>query len=89
MTNTAARAFSAVPGEPELRALLAETLKLSDPADLDPDANLVLLGLSSLQVMRMVGLWNKSGVRADVEALTTTPTLGSWLAFFAELEQDR
>ncbi|MFF2555365.1 phosphopantetheine-binding protein [Nocardia sp. NPDC058058] len=88
MTNGAVHAISAIPDEPQLRALLAAALELADPAELDADANLVLLGLSSLEVMRMVGRWNKSGVRADFDALIETPTLRAWLVYFGELAQN-
>ncbi|MFE3194120.1 phosphopantetheine-binding protein [Nocardia sp. NPDC059240] len=86
MTNGAAQAVSAIPGEPELRAQLARVLELDDPAELDADADLVLLGLASLEVMRMVGRWNKAGIPADFDRLIETPTLRAWSDYFAGLE---
>ncbi|MFE3029083.1 phosphopantetheine-binding protein [Nocardia tengchongensis] len=89
MTNGAVQGVSAIPGERELRLLLAAPLELAEPAELDADANLVLLGLSSLEIMRMVGRWNKAGIPADFEALIEVPTLRAWVTYFAGLETSR
>ncbi|MFE2995464.1 phosphopantetheine-binding protein [Nocardia sp. NPDC059246] len=89
MTNGAVQGVSASPGESELRALLAVPLELADPAELDADANLVLLGLSSLEIMRMVGRWNKAGIPADFEVLIDVPTLRAWVTYFTGLETSR
>ncbi|WP_433684897.1 phosphopantetheine-binding protein [Nocardia sp. CA-119907] len=74
-----------VPTEAQLRAELTPVLGLVDAAELDPDANLVVLGLSSLELMRMVGRWNKAGVPAVFEELVATPTLTAWLRHFAAI----
>ncbi|WP_433665933.1 phosphopantetheine-binding protein [Nocardia sp. CA-136227] len=89
MTNGAVQSVSPVPGERELRMILAIALQMPDPAALDADANLVLLGLSSLEIMRMVGHWNKAGIPADFEVLIDVPTLGAWVTYFTELESSR
>ncbi|WP_433192811.1 phosphopantetheine-binding protein [Nocardia sp. CA-107356] len=74
-----------MPTEADLRATLAPVLGIADPAAIDPDANLVVLGLSSLELMRMVGRWNKAKIPADFEQLVATPTLTAWLRHFATL----
>ncbi|MEU1205286.1 phosphopantetheine-binding protein [Nocardia sp. NPDC005825] len=89
MTNGAVDGVSTMPGENELRAILAVPLELAAPAELDADANLVLLGLSSLEIMRMVGRWNKAGIPADFEVLIDVPTLRAWVTYFAGLETGR
>ncbi|OHV30270.1 phosphopantetheine-binding protein [Parafrankia soli] len=73
-----------VPNEAALRDVVASALGLA-PADLDPDANLVVLGLSSLEIMRLVGIWRRQGVPVDFDRLVADPTLTGWLAHFAEL----
>ena len=75
---------SEAPSEAALRDVVASALGLA-PADLDPDANLVVLGLSSLEIMRLVGTWRRLGVRVDFDRLVAAPTLTGWLAHFAEL----
>lgn len=75
-----------VPTEQNLRETLASVLGIADPATIDPNANLVVLGLSSLELMRMVGRWNKARIAADFEQLVATPTLTAWLRHFATLE---
>lgn len=72
------------PTEQDLRETLASMLGIG-PAELEPDANLVVLGLSSLEIMRLVGRWRKSGVPARFDALVAAPTLNGWLAHFAEV----
>lgn len=73
-----------VPNEAALRDVVASALGLA-PADLDPEANLVVLGLSSLEIMRLVGTWRRQGVPADFDRLVAAPTLIGWLEHFAEL----
>ncbi|MFF0203802.1 phosphopantetheine-binding protein [Streptomyces sp. NPDC005017] len=72
------------PTEHELRAILAPVLGI-EPRAIDPDTSLVVLGISSLEVMRLVSRWRKQGVRADFEALIGEPTLKGWLAHFETL----
>ncbi|MEU0102456.1 phosphopantetheine-binding protein [Streptomyces sp. NPDC006267] len=70
------------PTEQDLRETLAPLLGI-DPADIEPDANLVVLGLSSLEIMRLISRWRKSGAPAQFDALVAAPTLNGWLAHFA------
>ncbi|BBC32390.1 hypothetical protein SGFS_036840 [Streptomyces graminofaciens] len=75
---------SPIPTEQELRAILAPVLGV-EPADIDADASLVVMGLSSLEIMRLVSRWRKQRVPADFEALVGAPTLKGWLAHFESL----
>ncbi|MFJ9113647.1 phosphopantetheine-binding protein [Streptomyces sp. NPDC102283] len=70
------------PTEQDLRETLAPLLGI-DPAAIEPDANLVVLGLSSLEIMRLISHWRRSGVPAQFDALVAAPTLNGWIAHFA------
>jgi aryl carrier-like protein len=72
------------PMEQDLRETLAPLLGIL-PAEIAPDANLVVLGLSSLEIMRLISSWRKSGVPAQFDALVAAPTLNGWIAHFAEV----
>ncbi|MFE9098251.1 phosphopantetheine-binding protein [Streptomyces sp. NPDC007264] len=72
------------PTERELRALVAPVLGI-EPSGIDADANLVLLGLSSLEIMRLVGRWRKARIPVDFDALVAAPTLNGWLAHLQSL----
>ncbi|MFC4329091.1 phosphopantetheine-binding protein [Streptomyces andamanensis] len=76
--------ITAFPTEDELRATVAPVLGL-EPERIEPDASLVLLGLSSLEIMRLVSRWRKAGVPVQFEALVAAPTLSGWLAHFDSL----
>lgn len=75
---------TSVPTEQELRATLAPVLGLPQDA-VEPDANLVVLGLSSLEIMRLVSRWRKQRIPVEFEALVAAPTLAGWLAHFESL----
>ncbi|MFI6344280.1 phosphopantetheine-binding protein [Streptomyces sp. NPDC050560] len=75
---------STLPAEGELRAIVAPLLGLA-PDEIEPDGNLVLLGLSSLEIMRLVSRWRKAKVPVQFDALVAAPTLNGWLAHFASL----
>ena len=65
--------------ELELRETVATVL--NRPAEEIPgDANLVLLGISSLEIMRLVSRWRRQKLPVSFEALVTEPTLNQWLA---------
>ncbi|AXG81627.1 phosphopantetheine-binding protein [Streptomyces paludis] len=76
--------ISPPPTEHELRAVIAPALGI-EPALIEPDANLVLLGLSSLEIMRLVSRWRKARVPVQFDELVAAPTLNGWLAHFASL----
>ncbi len=61
----------------ELREAVA-ALVGSDPAAIDDDADLLLLGLDSLGVMRLVNRWRREGVRVSSRVLVAEPTLLAW-----------
>lgn len=75
---------SPFPTERELRAIVAPVLGI-EPGRIEPDANLVLLGLSSLEIMRLVSRWRKAGFPVQFDALVAAPTLSGWSAHFAAL----
>ncbi|GAA1958974.1 phosphopantetheine-binding protein [Amycolatopsis minnesotensis] len=65
--------------ETELRTIIATALG-TRPDEIDGDANLVLLGLSSLEVMRMTSRWRREKRPVSFTALAGAPTLNQWLA---------
>jgi aryl carrier-like protein len=68
-------------GEPptmdELRAAVAAIVGL-EPGAIPDDANLVLLGVDSLGMMRLINLWRRTGVRVSARDLAVEPTLAAW-----------
>ena len=61
----------------DLRRTVAEILDL--PAEhVDVDANLVPLGLGSLDMMRLITRWRRHGAQVSLSDLIATPTLESW-----------
>ncbi|MGY6026533.1 phosphopantetheine-binding protein [Streptomyces spinosirectus] len=75
---------SPIPTERELRAIVAPVLGI-EPGRIEPDANLVLLGLSSLEIMRLVSRWRKAGIPVHFDALVAAPTLSGWAEHFEAL----
>lgn len=75
---------SATPTEPDLRATVAPVLGI-EPDAIDLDANLVLLGLSSLEIMRLVSRWRRNGIPVRFDELVAAPTLNGWLAHFTAM----
>ncbi len=71
-----------IPTDDELRAIVAPLLGV-EPASIEPDANLVVLGLSSLEIMRLVSRWRKNKVAVDFDQLVAAPTLTGWHEHFA------
>ncbi|MFJ4099056.1 phosphopantetheine-binding protein [Amycolatopsis japonica] len=74
------------PGEQELRDLLAPLLD-TRPEDVPGDANLILQGLTSIDMMRLVGRWRRAKVPVVFEELASAPTLNGWLAHFDGLRK--
>ncbi|WP_255948080.1 phosphopantetheine-binding protein [Streptomyces odontomachi] len=72
------------PDERELREIIAPLID-ARPADIPGDANLILLGLSSIDVMRLVGRWRRARLPVVFEELAAAPTLSGWLAHFDSL----
>jgi mycobactin phenyloxazoline synthetase len=72
------------PGEQELRELVAPLID-ARPADIPGDANLILLGLSSIDMMRLVAGWRRVRLPVVFEELAAAPTLDGWLAHLDSL----
>ncbi|MGD3110223.1 phosphopantetheine-binding protein [Streptomyces sp. YGL11-2] len=61
----------------QLRAKLADLIGVS-PTEIADDANLIRLGLGSLQMMRLVTAWRRSGLPVTFGEMARTPTFSSW-----------
>jgi aryl carrier-like protein len=61
----------------EVRQAVATVIGL-DAADIGDDANLVQLGLTSLQLMRLVNDWRRNGNRVRFGDLAAVPTVTAW-----------
>nr|UBX38658.1 phosphopantetheine-binding protein [Streptomyces sp. KIB-H483] len=68
----------------EIRAVVAALIDTA-PDDIPDQANLVLLGLTSLDLMRLSGRWRRSGVPVKFESLVADPTIGSWARHVASV----
>lgn len=75
-TNEQGAAAGFILGYEEVKAHIIELL--STPAEFDDDRNLLELGLSSLQVMRLVNQWRKMGAAVSFADLISSPSLGQW-----------
>jgi aryl carrier-like protein len=78
----------ATPDENELRELVSPLID-TPAAEIPSDANLILLGLTSLEIMRLVSRWRKAKLPVIFEELAATPTIDGWTAHFAGLETTR
>ena len=76
------------PADRPLRAHVASLLGVS-PDDLPGDANLVLLGLSSLDLMRLSSRLRRSGTAVDFETMVAEPTIDAWQRHIDELQRPR
>lgn len=61
----------------DLRAALAELIGIS-PSEVEDHANLIHLGLGSLEMMRLVTKWRRAGLAVAFGELTGTPTFAAW-----------
>ncbi|GAA3850026.1 hypothetical protein GCM10022243_14870 [Saccharothrix violaceirubra] len=50
-------------------------------ADIAGDANLVFLGLGSLELMRLVTRWRREGLAIEFSELAAEPTIDAWAAY--------
>ncbi|MBB5158974.1 phosphopantetheine-binding protein [Saccharopolyspora phatthalungensis] len=64
--------------EAELRDTVAAVLGMR-PDEIAGDANLVQLGLSSLETMRLASRWRRERRQVSFAALVGQPTLNQWL----------
>jgi aryl carrier-like protein len=62
-----------------LRESVAQIIDVS-PNEITDDANLVFLGLGSLEMMRLVTKWRRQGIRADFAELAAEPTVAAWIS---------
>ncbi|MGE2834986.1 amino acid adenylation domain-containing protein [Mycobacterium sp. SMC-4] len=60
-----------------VRDEVAELLGL-DPADLDPEADLIASGLDSIRMMTLSGRWRRQGIDVGFAALAANPTVAAW-----------
>lgn len=61
----------------ELRESVAGLIGIG-PGEIADDANLIFLGLGSLEMMRLVTRWRRHGIRADFAELAAEPNLAAW-----------
>ncbi|WP_030456662.1 phosphopantetheine-binding protein [Herbidospora cretacea] len=67
----------------ELRATVAGIVG-ADPASVADDDNLVVLGLGSLEMMRLVTKWRRAGLKVEFRDLAATPTIAAWADMMEE-----
>jgi aryl carrier-like protein len=67
------------PTAEELRRTIAGIIE-AEPEEIPGDANLVFLGLGSLEVMRLVTRWRRVGLEVDFAELAAEPTVDAWTA---------
>lgn len=61
----------------ELRQIVAEQLNISAD-EIQDDDNLFMLGLDSVSLMTLVGLWREKGIQIEFQDLVEEPTLEDW-----------
>jgi aryl carrier-like protein len=49
-----------------------------EPEKIAGDTNLVVLGMGSLELMRLVNRWRKDGYTVDFKQLAEVPTIDAW-----------
>ncbi|MGW1995881.1 phosphopantetheine-binding protein [Embleya sp. NPDC001921] len=81
-TGTAGPA-PAPPTPADLRASVSAMIG-TPPGEIAGDANLVLLGLGSLEMMRLVTRWRRQGLAVEFRDLAAEPTIDAWTERFAE-----
>ncbi|MFE0102887.1 phosphopantetheine-binding protein [Streptomyces sp. NPDC059009] len=65
-----------------VRADIAELLGC-DPAEIEPEDNLLDLGLDSLRIMTLVERWRTAGAAVEFPDLAERPELAHWTALLA------
>ncbi|MDT0397304.1 MULTISPECIES: phosphopantetheine-binding protein [Streptomyces] len=74
-------------GDQELRTQVRDAVaKLlgTAPGEIPDDANLILLGLGSLEVMRLSSRWRRGGFPVDFDSLLADPTVAGFSRSLAE-----
>lgn len=57
------------------------------PEAVNPDENLVLSGLGSLEMMRLVTTWRRHGLSVDLAAVVAEPTITAWSQLLITAQQ--
>ncbi|MEG8179215.1 phosphopantetheine-binding protein [Nocardia terpenica] len=65
------------PSRSELLAMVADQLGRA-PSELDPEANLLTEGLESLQMLRLVTRWRRSGLDVSFSVLAREQSVVAW-----------
>ncbi len=69
--------MEAPPAVGDLKSAIAELLDV--PADeIADDDNLAMLGVGSLEVMRLATRWRRDGLDVDYKELVAEPTVADW-----------
>ncbi|MFG3250079.1 phosphopantetheine-binding protein [Streptomyces sp. NPDC048187] len=77
-------------GDQELREQVRDAVaKLlgTAPGEIPDDANLILLGLGSLEVMRLSSRWRRGGFPVDFDSLLADPTVAGFSRSLAEARE--
>ncbi|WP_333767825.1 phosphopantetheine-binding protein [Streptomyces sp. IBSBF 2435] len=83
MTETTADGSGQTPVEVSAALREAVAAKIgTEPGAIAPDANLVLLGLGSLEMMQLVNRWRRDGLPVSFRELAAEPTLDAWQRHF-------
>ncbi|MER5644437.1 phosphopantetheine-binding protein [Streptosporangium sp. NPDC002524] len=69
--------ITAPPTADDLRQAVA-TIIGTEPGEITGDANLVFLGLGSLEMMRLVTRWRRQGIAVEFGELAAEPTVEAW-----------
>ncbi|WP_406278053.1 phosphopantetheine-binding protein [Embleya sp. NBC_00896] len=75
-------ATTTAPTADDLREILAAMIGTT-PAEITGDANLVLLGLGSLEMMRLATRWRRQGLVVEFRDLAARPTVDAWTELLA------
>jgi mycobactin phenyloxazoline synthetase len=72
------------PTADDIKQAIAGLLEI-DAEEIGDDQTLATLGVSSLEVMRLVTRWRRAGLAVDFEWLLSEPTVGAWETHLREL----
>jgi mycobactin phenyloxazoline synthetase len=72
------------PTADDIKRAIADLLEIG-PEEIGDDQTLSMLGVSSLEVMRLVTRWRRAGLTVDFEWLMSEPTVGAWEAHLREV----
>lgn len=70
------------PAAAELKRKIADLVGAA-PEQIGDDDNLAMLGVGSLEVMRLVTGWRRAGLAVDFSELIAQPTVREWAALLA------